>query len=99
MHDDLYYIRNKDAGYLGNSFIWYGQYGNGYTAYILGAHRFPKEEAEKLVKENPSKYEMYKCKDIDERLHLVFDSQDVKRLGTDAPYGWSSGCYAKNPHE
>lgn len=97
MSNEKYYIRNKHAGYLGNSWFWYGKNGHGYTAYILGAHRFEKAEAEKMVKEDPEKWEMYKCDDVDERLHLIFDSQDAKSLGTDKPCGWASG-YAENPN-
>lgn len=92
---DEYYVRNKNAGYLGNSFIWYGKRGAGYTAYINGAERFSKAEAEKMEKEDPEKWQAFPCKDIDARLHLVFDSQDVKNLGTDNPCGWSNTTYAK----
>lgn len=89
-----YYIRNKDAGYLGNSFMWYGKDGGGYTAYINGAHRFTEKEARDLVRQDPSKWEMFDAAEVDKRLHLVFDSQDVKNLGTDAPSGWSGTDYA-----
>lgn len=95
---DLYYIRNKHAGYLGNFPTWWAKEGKGYTAYILGAERFPKEEAEKMVKQDPDKWEMYRCDHVDARLHLVFDDQDKRRLGTDEPCGWSSG-YAENPYK
>lgn len=93
---DLFYIRNKHAGYLGNAPTWYGKDGNGYTAYILGAHRFTEIEALRMVKGDPTKWEMFKCQDVDKRLHLVFDIQDAKRLGTNEPCGWPSG-YAQNP--
>lgn len=39
---------------------------------------------------------MFKCADVDKRLHLVFDIQDKSRLGTDAPCGWPAG-YAMPP--
>lgn len=89
-----YYVQNKDAIFLGNSPLWYGKGGRGYTAYIQGAERFSKEDAEQMVKHDPDKWEMFKCSDVDKRLHLVFDIQDKKNLGTDNPCGWSSG-YAK----
>ncbi len=92
---EMYYIRNKDAGYLGNSFIWWGKDSQGYTAYINGAGRYTKEESEKICKGNPEKNIMYKCSDIDARLHLVFDSQDLRNLGTNEPCGWRFG-YATN---
>ena len=95
---ELYYIQNKHAGYLGNSPTWYGKKGGGYTAYILGAERFTKEEADKMVKDDPEKWRAFKCDDVDARLHLVYDMQDNGRLGTDEPCGWSGG-YAQNPHK
>lgn len=89
-----YYLQNKNAGYLGNAPVWWARGGNGYTAYILGAERFTKEKAESFLKEDGLKWAMHKCDDVDARLHLVFDAQDFKNLGTDAPCGWASG-YAK----
>lgn len=95
--DRKYYLRNKNAGYLGNSFMWYVKNGNGYTAYIQGAERFDRDKAESFVRHDPDKWEMYKCSDVDKRLHLVFDSQDAKNLGTDEKCGWTDG-YAQNNH-
>ena len=86
-----YYVRNKSAGYLGNSFIWYAKNGKGYTAYISGAERFERKKAETLVQHDPDKWEMYECAEIDKRLHFVFDSQDVKNLGTENSGGWKNG--------
>jgi len=93
---DLYYIQNKEAGYLGNSPRWYARNGSGYTAYIQGAERFPEERARRMVEENPDKWRMFKCADVDQRLHLIYDSQDNDRLGTAEPCGWAGG-YAEPP--
>jgi len=83
MENKEYYLRNKDAGYLGNSFVWWAIGGAGYTAYINGAERFTEAEALAMVAQDRNKWEMYDCAEIDKRLHLVFDSQDVRRLGSD----------------
>ena len=90
-----YYVRNKDAAFLGNSPVWWARDGRGYTAYVQGAHRFTEEEAKKMVMDNSDKWAAFKCSDVDARLHLVFDYQDVKNLGTDKPCGWDWG-YAQN---
>ena len=66
--------------------------------YVLGAERFSKEDAEELLNHDPDKWAIYKCSDVDQRLHLVYDNQDNKRIGTDAPCGWPSG-YATPPDE
>ena len=86
-----YYLRNVNAGFVGNSPMWYAVDGKGYTAYVMNAERFDKEEAEKLVSEACGKYEMYLCFEIDKRLHLVFDWQDKQRLGTDKACPWPCG--------
>lgn len=93
---EKFYLQNKDAGYLGNAPVWWAKGGGGYTAYILGAERFTRDQAEKYVKEDKKKWAMYNCAYVDSRLHLVFDSQDFRNLGTDAPCGWKSG-YAQPP--
>ena len=93
----LYYIRNKHSGFLGNAPFWWAKAGRGYTAYILGAERFNEKDAMNMVAEDPDKWEAYRCDHVDERLHLVFDNQDKKRLGTSELCGWDSG-YAINPN-
>ena len=90
-----FYIRNKNAGFLGNSPTWYGKNGKGYTAYLTGAERFTEEQADKMVEEDSSKWEKFNCDHVDARLHLIFDDQDKYRLGTDEPCGWFK--YADNP--
>lgn len=96
--DGKYYLQRVPSNYLGNSPFWWAVGGNGYTAYIQGAERFSYQDAKKYVDEDPKKWRMYKCFDIDKRLHLVFDSQDFKFLGTDKPCGWPSGYAKLNSH-
>ena len=88
-----YYIWRK-GDYLGNSPMWWAKQGKGYTAYILGAERFTEAEALELEKDSPEKYKAFKCSEIDRRLHLVFDAQDIPRLKSNEPCNWSGG-YAK----
>jgi hypothetical protein len=87
----FYYIQNKHAGYLGNAPIWWAKGGKGYTAYILNAERFTEANANQMVADDPHNLAMYRCDYVDARLHLVFDSQDFHRLGTDEPCGWPGG--------
>lgn len=90
---ELYYIRNKERGFLGNAPVWYAKNGHGYTAYIQGAERFYETKAIEMVNRDPDKWEAFKCSYVDKRLHLVFDYQDKERLGTDDPCGWDCGYY------
>jgi hypothetical protein len=93
-NEEQYYVHRK-RDFLGNAPMWWAKGGRGYTAYILGAERFSKQEAEEMLNHDPEKWAIYKCSEVDKRLHLVFDIQDACRLGTDEPCGWPSG-YA--PH-
>lgn len=92
--ENEYYLQRVPSNYLGNSPFWWAKGDKGYTAYILGAKRFTESEAKSYVDDDPKKWAMYKCAEVDKRLHLVFDHQDFSRLGTDEPCGWPSG-YAK----
>lgn len=92
--EEMYYVHRKGT-FTGNAPAWWAKDGKGYTSYILGAERFTKEEAEKLFNGDPNKWAIYKCSEVDARLHLVYDIQDDKNLGTDNPSGWLSP-YAKN---
>lgn len=90
---EQYYIHRK-GDFVGNAPMWWAKGGNGYTSYILGAERFSREDADALIRRSGEKYKAYLCADVDARLHLVYDVQDDKRLGTDAPCGWPWGYAA-----
>lgn len=80
MTDDLYYVRNKDARFLGNAPVWWCKNGQGYSAYLEKAEKFTKDRAEKLVNEDSDKWEMWPCWAIDSETHTVFDWQAIKRI-------------------
>lgn len=88
-----YYLQNKHRGYLGNSPVWYGKHGRGYTAYLSSAERFDEVKAREMVKGDPDKWAMFKCDDVDQRCHLVFDAQDTRNLGKPVDRENSSWIY------
>ena len=90
-----YYIQRIASGLLGNSPVWWAKGGSGYTSYIQNAEKFSLEDAAKLVMDY-DKYAMWSCDEVNKRLHLVYDIQDKKNLGTDNPCGFN-GVYATNP--
>lgn len=55
--DELYLL--KTSGFVGNSLLWWRQGCAGYTTDIDKAHRFMKEEAEKIVNSSQGENEMY----------------------------------------
>lgn len=88
--DQEFYVHRKGT-FTGNAPSFWAKGGAGYTCYINGAERFSAEEANKLYQSDPNKWELFSCDAVDARLHLVFDIQDKKRLGTDLPCGHKFG--------
>lgn len=76
-NNEQYYLQNKSAGYLGNAPIWWNKGNRGYSAYIMSAKKWNKEAAEKMVKDDPKKWAMHKCSDVNKLLRLVVDHQDL----------------------
>lgn len=72
-----YYIQNKNAGFLGNSPMWWALNSNGYTANLEKAHKFTEAEARKIWEGNPEKNIVWPAHYIDNNpgIQRVVDSQ------------------------
>lgn len=70
------YLRNKERGYLGNSPLWWAKGGAGYTDNLDNAERFDEKQAIEKVRENPDKWEAWRCIAIDAWAYRTFDSQN-----------------------
>lgn len=77
LEDKKYYIQNKEAGFLGNSIIFWALNSSGYTANIENAHKYSYEEAKKICNGNPEKNKAWLVDDIDYNIgtHLTTDCQ------------------------
>lgn len=53
MATQLYLIQN---GYIGNVIAWWAKGGAGYTANLVNAETFTKEQARRIVRSNPNLY-------------------------------------------
>lgn len=93
MSNNQYFVQRKPSGYLGNAPVWWAE-GGGYTAYLEKAKRFSSDEAHELLREDPNKWGIFKCPDIEARCHTVFDMQDFKRLGVSTDDDIGTGPYA-----
>lgn len=76
----MYYLRNKERGYLGNSPLWYAKGGAGYTDSLDKAEMFTASEAADKVKGDPDKWEAWDCAQIDLFAYRTFDSQDFAKV-------------------
>lgn len=84
----MYYLRNKERGYLGNSPMWWAQGGVGYTDNLDKAEKFVPERAKEFVRENPDKWEAWACEQVDLVAYRTMDSQDfsmVRQMGGALP--------------
>lgn len=74
---ELFYIQNRDAGFLGNAPIFWAKNSSGYTSNLNNCHQFTEEEAKKICLGNPNKNKAWPVKYIDcnEGIQRVVDSQ------------------------
>ncbi len=64
--EKLFYIQNANAGFLGNSFMWWGLNHQGYTNDLDKAHKFTEAEAKEICERNPKKNVAWPCDYVDE---------------------------------
>lgn len=75
--EQLYYIQNKDANFLGNSIVFWAKNSQGYTAKLEKAEQFTYEQAKRICEGNPAKNKAWPVEYIDnnEGTARVTDSQ------------------------
>jgi len=73
----MYYIQNKNAGFMGNAPVWWAKGSNGYTSDLNNAEKFTREEAKKICEGNPNKNVAYTVEYIDNNkgIQRVIDCQ------------------------
>lgn len=76
----LFYLRNKERGYLGNAPLWWVKDGQGYSDNLSRAQQFTDAESAKMVADNPDKWERWPCALIDRYAYRTFDSQDFGKI-------------------
>ncbi len=73
----MYYIQNKNAGYLGNAIMFWALNSNGYTADLNRAEKFNYEDAKRICQGNPKKNIAWPVSYIDncEAIQKIVDVQ------------------------
>lgn len=61
----LYYIQNKNQGFIGNSIVFWAKNSNGYTSKLENAEQFTYEEAKQICEGNPQKNKAWPVDYID----------------------------------
>ena len=74
----MYYIQNKDAGYLGNAPVFWAKERRGYTSYLDNCHKFTEEEAKLICLGNPEKNKAWSVEYIDNLAQKVVDCQHME---------------------
>ncbi len=75
--DNLFYIQNTAAGYIGNAIVFWGKNNVGYYADLKNCQRYTEEEARKICLNNPDKNKAWPCSYIDnpKNVQIVTNSQ------------------------
>jgi len=77
VEETLYYIQDT-RGFVGNSVLWWGVNGGGYTTDIEKAGKYTEDEAQKICK-NRNTDRAFPCKYIDSIISKHVDMQNVDR--------------------
>jgi len=72
---EQYYIQNKEAGYLGNSPVFWAKDSRGYTSYLENCHKYTYDEAKKICENNPKKNKAWPCSYIESKRVSIVDIQ------------------------
>lgn len=75
--EPLYLLRNLQAGFLGNSPLFWARSG-GYTQWIDQAQRFTAAEAAEQMQNSPGKFEMYDTRQVERVAQCTVDIQHLK---------------------
>ena len=77
---DRYLLRNKEAGFLGNSPMFWRINDCGYTQWIDEAKLFTKEEVDEIVKSDVRKWEKMDASKVFSIAKRTIDIQDWQKL-------------------
>jgi hypothetical protein len=77
----LYYVQNLKAGYLGNSPVFYGKGGVGYTQWLDDAMQFTWEEFRQLCRSTRGthKWQLWSVKSVDAVAQRTVDIQRLQK--------------------
>lgn len=81
MKQELYYLQNVGAGYIGNSPIFWAKDGHGYTQWLDDAEKMTAEEAKKIIASTRGshKWKRWPVSKIDAISQRTVDIQKMRR--------------------
>lgn len=78
--EDLYYLQNVSAGYVGNNPLWWAESGKGYTSYIDNAQKFTQADAFKMLNEDAKKWKAWPVDVVNQATYRTVESQQLNRM-------------------
>lgn len=80
VEEPLFYLQNQTAGYLGNSPVFWGVDGAGYTSRLDRAKKFTYEEAQSIMRSTKGSHSWFAwpVDHVDKHAHLTVDIQDLR---------------------
>lgn len=75
---EYYLLQKRNAGYLGNSPVFYHKGGSGYTQWIDEAKHWTKEEAEKIIRSTQGTHDwvLWKLDEVKSAARYTVDTQN-----------------------
>lgn len=79
--DEFYFLQNCNAGYVGNSPVFWAKSG-GYTQWIDEAKRWTRDEANKQIESTRGshQWELWLCGDVVSASKRTVDIQDLRKV-------------------
>ena len=82
--EPMYFLQNRNAGYLGNSPVFWHRDGSGYTQWIDEAKMWTKDEAEQQIRSTHGSHDwaMWSVDEIIAAAKRTVDIQDLRKGGS-----------------
>lgn len=82
MKDEIYLLQNLNAGYVGNSPMFWREGGSGYTPWIDEAKRWTRQEAEAQIRSTRGTHfwQMWSLAEVEAIAERTVDIQDLRKL-------------------
>lgn len=77
-----YYLQNLQAGYVGNSPLFWAKGGNGYTCWLDDCEVFTSEAADKMVRDDSRKWRAWPVDGIESLARRTVDMEELRRIST-----------------
>ena len=76
---EMFYLQNLQAGYMGNSPMFWAKGGNGYTQWLDNCELFTEVEVNRHVASDTKKWRAWPAAKVDSLARRTVDIQDLRK--------------------